>query len=48
MTVGLIAASAASAHAAQAFGDDRECYLVRRRAVDEDGNMYVRRVRVCE
>ena len=50
MAVGLVAASAASANAGagQESGYAGECYLARRRAVDEDGNVYIRRVRVCE
>lgn len=51
MAVGLVAAGAASANAgaySQVSAEVGECYLVRRRAVDEDGNVYVRRVRVCE
>ena len=48
MAVGLVAAGAASANAGQASAYAGECYLVRRQAVDEDGNVYIRRVRVCE
>lgn len=51
MAVGLVAAGAASANAGAYSQDAAElgdCYLVRRRAVDEDGNVYIRRVRVCE
>ena len=42
LAVGAIAASAASA------GPSGECYYERRRVEDEDGNLYIRRVRVCE
>lgn len=38
LVLGAIAASAA----------DDECFIERRRAVDEDGNIFVRSVRVCE
>ena len=48
MAVGLVAAGAASANAGQVSAYDGECTLVRRRAIDEDGNVYIRRVRVCE
>ena len=37
---------ALGAIAANAVADD--CYVVRRVMIDEDGNEYVRRVRVCE
>ena len=40
LALGAIAASAASA--------EDECYIVRRRMIDEDGNEYIRRVRVCD
>ncbi|GAB6845814.1 hypothetical protein HNR00_004195 [Methylorubrum rhodinum] len=43
IAVGLVAAGAASANA---YAGD--CALVRREAVDEDGTVYIRRVRVCE
>ncbi|MCE4222368.1 hypothetical protein HCU64_01265 [Methylobacterium sp. C25] len=39
--LGAIAASAANA-------DSEDCAIERRRAFDEDGNIYYRRVRVCE
>lgn len=50
MAVGLVAAGAASAstNVGQASEYAGECYFVRRRAVDEDGNMYIRRIRVCD
>ncbi len=50
MAAGLVAAGAASANAnaGQDTGYAGECDLVRRRAIDEDGNVYIRRVRVCE
>jgi hypothetical protein len=44
LAVGMIAASAASASAPSSG----ECYYVRRKVEDEDGNLYIRRVRVCE
>ncbi|HWG05786.1 MAG TPA: hypothetical protein VG271_12300 [Beijerinckiaceae bacterium] len=40
LALGAIAANAAAA------ADD--CYVVRRVMIDEDGNEYVRRVRICE
>lgn len=43
MALGAIAASAASSSA-----EAGDCYFERRKALDEDGNVYVRRVRVCE
>jgi hypothetical protein len=39
LAVGAIAASAA---------DAGECYLVNKRFVDEDGNIYIREATVCE
>ena len=41
LAIGAIAASAASA-------SDDACFIERRRMVDDEGNLYVRRVRVCE
>ena len=41
LALGALAAGAAAAA-------DEDCYLESRRVVDEDGNVYVRRVRVCE
>ena len=43
--LGLGVLGAAAAASAAYAG---ECYMVRRRAVDEDGNMYIRRVQVCD
>ncbi|HEY0441011.1 MAG TPA: hypothetical protein VGD36_13130 [Xanthobacteraceae bacterium] len=41
LALGAVAAGAAGAY-------DDECYVRRQRFVDEDGNTFVRRVRVCE
>lgn len=42
LALGAIAASAVSANPAG------ECFIERRRVEDEEGNVYIRRVRVCE
>lgn len=44
LAVGAAAASAASG----AVYADEECYIVRRRVVDAYGNVFIRRVPVCE
>lgn len=41
LALGVIAAGAAAAA-------DEDCYITRRSMVDEDGNEYIRRVRVCD
>ena len=41
LALGAIAAGAAAAA-------DEDCYITRRSMVDEDGNEYIRRVRVCD
>jgi hypothetical protein len=43
---GGLALGAVAAGAAGAYGD--ECFIRRERFMDEDGYVYVRRVRVCE
>ena len=42
-----LAAGMVGAAAASAIADDG-CTVIRRRIIDEDGNMFVRRIRVCE
>ena len=47
-TLGVMAAGAAVAGATHGPYYGGDCYIVRRQAVDEFGDLYVRRVRVCE
>ncbi len=42
-----VGAAAASGATGTVYADE-ECYMVRRRVVDGYGNVYVRRVQVCE
>ena len=44
--VGLAAGAVGAAIAHD--GDDEECRIVRQRVIDEDGNMYIRRVTRCD
>lgn len=48
VVLGGLALGALAAGAAAAAASDGDCYLESRRVSDEFGNVYLRRVRVCE
>lgn len=46
--LGLIAGSAIANGNRESYRDDEECFMERRRFVDEYGRTYVKRIEVCE